>query len=81
MSRHIGYGEHIGFQSFFHRSMNGYHRGNDFPAYIQNDGTQLWYLNGKLHRENNPAVIRSNGIVEWFQHGRPGILWKSNVKN
>lgn len=58
------------FQSFYRRDIKGYHRGNDLPAYITRDGTQLWYFYGELHRENNPAVIRSNGIVDWFQYGQ-----------
>lgn len=31
--------------------------------------TERHYLNGKLHREDGPAVINSNGTKEWFVHG------------
>jgi hypothetical protein len=27
----------------------------------KNDGTKHWYLYGKLHREDGPAVEKSNG--------------------
>lgn len=42
-----------------------------------------WYLNGKLHREDGPAVERSNGIKEWYYHGElyrvEGTTPKTNV--
>ena len=34
------------------------------------NGTQKWYLNGKLHRENDlPAIIHSDGTQEWYLNG------------
>jgi hypothetical protein len=40
---------------------------NDQPACA----TQLWYKHGKLHRDNGlPAVIRADGVQNWFQHGK-----------
>ena len=30
------------------------------------DGTQAWYLNGKRHREDGPAIIYPNGYKEWW---------------
>lgn len=36
------------------------------------DGSQLWYLNGYLHRDNGPATIIFKDDVcneAWFQHG------------
>jgi hypothetical protein len=33
-------------------------------------GDKYWYINGKIHRENdNPAIIRSDGIKKWFING------------
>jgi outer membrane lipoprotein-sorting protein len=32
------------------------HRENDKPAVIFADGTKLWIRNGKLHRDNGPAI-------------------------
>ena len=34
------------------------------------DGTKAWYLNGKLHREDGPAVECASGTKEWFLHGK-----------
>ena len=30
------------------------------------NGDKLWYLNGKCHREDGPAVERANGDKLWF---------------
>jgi len=30
------------------------------------NGFECWYVNGKQHRENAPAVICSNGYEEWY---------------
>ena len=38
---------------------------------ISPDGEQHWYLNGKLHREDGPAVIHPNGRQEWYLNGQP----------
>jgi hypothetical protein len=37
---------------------------------IDNWGTKLHYLNGKLHREDGPAVEWSNGSKEWYLNGK-----------
>ena len=31
---------------------------------------QRWYLNGKLHREDGPAIIFNNGTQEWWLNGK-----------
>jgi hypothetical protein len=33
------------------------------------DGTQVWYLNGNIHREDGPAVIHPNGTQVWLLNG------------
>ena len=33
------------------------------------DGSQAWYLNGRLHREDGPAVINSN-YQAWYFRGQ-----------
>ena len=30
------------------------------------DGTKEWYINGKPHREDGPAVEDANGTKEWW---------------
>ena len=37
---------------------------------IYPDGTQFWYLNGKYHREDSPAVIYPDGTQEWYLNGK-----------
>ena len=33
------------------------------------DGTKTWYLNGRPHRIDGPAVIRVNGTKSWYING------------
>jgi hypothetical protein len=39
------------------------------PA-INYKGNQKWYLNGKQHREDGPAVINLDGTEEWYINGK-----------
>jgi hypothetical protein len=34
------------------------------------DGTKVWWLNGKLHREDGPAVIWPDGTEYWYLNGK-----------
>jgi hypothetical protein len=44
---------------------------NPVPAMtVENDGTRKWTLNGKLHRENGPAVEWSDGGKTWYRNGQ-----------
>ena len=36
---------------------------------ISANGTKSWWLNGKLHRKNGPAIIRYDGHKEWIING------------
>ena len=33
------------------------------------DGDKSWYLNGKLHREDGPAIEYANGYKSWYLNG------------
>jgi len=50
------------------------------------DGTKKWWLNGKYHRTDGPAVERSNGTKEWWLNGErhrtdgPAIEWSDGSK-
>ena len=33
------------------------------------DGTKHWYLNGKLHREDGPAIEYADGSKAWWLNG------------
>jgi len=50
---------------------NRHHRLNG-PARIWGDGTFEWYLNGRLHRSNGPAIgyTTYGDINEWWYHGK-----------
>ena len=37
---------------------------------IDNFGTKRWYLNGKPHRIDGPAIEWANGSKSWWKHGR-----------
>jgi hypothetical protein len=40
------------------------------PAIIHVYGRKAWYINGKLHRDNDlPAVEWFNGPKEWYVNG------------
>jgi hypothetical protein len=40
-----------------------------YEVRIYPSGDKFWYLNGKLHREDGPAIERSNGDKHWFLNG------------
>jgi len=47
------------------------HRENDLPAVIFENGTKVWYKNGKRHRENDlPSVIFEDGGKSWWTNGK-----------
>jgi hypothetical protein len=54
---------------------------------IDANGTKHWYLNGKLHREDGPAVENPDGIKLWYLKGKyhredgPAIEWTDGEKH
>ena len=38
----------------------------EYTVKVNEDGTRFWYLNGKLHREDGPAVEYADGSKEWY---------------
>jgi hypothetical protein len=50
------------------------------------DGTSKYYWNGRLHREDGPAIEWSHGTKEWYLHGKchredgPAIEWTNGDK-
>jgi hypothetical protein len=51
------------------------------------NGTKYWYLNGKLHREDGPAIEYSNGNKSWCLNGKyhredgPAVEWANGDKS
>ena len=49
-------------------------------------GTQYWYLNGQLHREDGPAVIYADGTQYWWLNGQlhredgPAIIYADGTQ-
>ena len=39
--------------------------GYDF-IHVYEDGTKVYYTNSSIHREDGPAVIFPDGIIEWW---------------
>lgn len=39
-------------------------------AEVDIHGTQRWYKNSKLHRDDGPAVIYRDGEQRWFKNGK-----------
>lgn len=37
---------------------------------IHPNGRQEWYVDGRLHRSDGPAVIRADGRQEWYVDGQ-----------
>ena len=49
------------------------------PNYIvevDSNGTQFWFNNGKLHREDGPAIIFPDGTQFWYINGNPIVTGK-----
>ena len=38
----------------------------EYKVIVNSHGSQYWYLNGKLHREDGPAIIYANGDQAWY---------------
>ena len=62
-------------------------KNNHTIMYIINSyGDKEWRLNGKLHREDGPAVIWSTGTQEWWVNGQrhridgPAVIWSTGTQ-
>jgi hypothetical protein len=42
----------------------------EYNVIVCPDGTQQWWQNGRLHREDGPAVIFPDGTQEWWLNGK-----------
>ena len=43
---------------------------SEYRVDVDTDGTKSWYLNGKLHREDGPAVEYAIGTKSWYLNGK-----------
>jgi len=37
-----------------------------YEVIVYDDGSKYWYLNGKRHREDGPAIEHANGYKSWY---------------
>ena len=57
-----------------------------YTVKVSDDGSQEWYFNDKLHREDGPAFDNGNGTKVWWFHGQrhredgPAIEWNDGTK-
>ena len=42
----------------------------EYKVKVWPNGTKKWYLNGKRHREDGPAIEWANGGKEWYLNGK-----------
>ena len=66
----------------FYDADKKYHRGNDRPAIVDDNGLQ-WMRHGKPHRDVGPAVIESDGRVSYWRGGhlvKPGLVSDEDLK-
>ncbi len=48
-----------------------YHREGDLPAWIHENGSKSWHINGELHRTGDkPADVHSDGQKDWYLNGQ-----------
>jgi len=40
-----------------------------YEVHVHANGSKFWYLNGKQHREDGPAVEYANGEKLWYLNG------------
>ena len=41
-----------------------------YEVEVHNNGDKFWYLDGKRHREDGPAVEYNNGDKSWYLNGK-----------
>ena len=42
----------------------------EYTVKVWANGYKAWYLNGKLHREDGPAMEWANGYKAWWLNGK-----------
>ena len=59
----------------------------EYTVKVYDSGAKEWYLNGKLHREDGPAVEDDGGHKHWYLNGKlhredgPAIEWADGDKS
>ena len=57
-----------------------------YTVKIDDEGTKRWYVDGKLHREDGPAIEWADGSKQWYRNGKlhredgPAIEWANGTR-
>ena len=41
-----------------------------YEVHVYEDGHKAWYLNGKIHREDGPAIENTKGHKYWYLNNK-----------
>ena len=54
----------------------------EYTVKVNECGTKFWFLNGKYHREDGPAIEYANGTKYWYLNGEEFSKkkWKKRIK-
>ena len=54
----------------------------EYTVKVYESGDKFWYLNGKRHREDGPAIELASGTKKWFLNGKElsEEEWKKKIK-
>ena len=65
-------GYHVTLRTFQNLVDHGFNTGFTWPitGQVNYPDKQVWYLNGKRHRTNGPALIYTSGTKEWYLNGK-----------
>lgn len=59
----------------------------EYKVLVYDNGDKHWYLNGKCHREDGPAVECSDGSKRWYINGKyhredgPAVVYSDGYKS
>jgi hypothetical protein len=60
--------------------------GIEYSVVKHNNRDIHYYLDGKLHRENGPAIFGIDGLQTWYKHGKvhredgPAVIYSDGFK-
>ena len=58
----------------------------EYKVKVWANGSKVWFLNGKHHREDGPAIECADGEKQWYLNGKchredgPAIEWANGSK-
>jgi hypothetical protein len=58
----------------------------EYTVKVYPSGSKFWYLNGKCHREDGPAIECASGNKYWYLNGKrhredgPAVEWSNGNK-